>query len=77
MLTAGRIAVITPLPSEDRTYLFVARQVSEDFREQIARANGVLNYRALLERAGQTSCSSTEPFLPALSSLWGLPFSAR
>ena len=52
MLTAGRIAVITPLPSEDRTYLFVARQVSEHFREQIARANGVLtDYRALLERS--------------------------
>ena len=52
VLTAGRIAVITPLPSEERTYLFVARQVSEDFRDQIARANGVLtDYRELLERS--------------------------
>lgn len=52
VLTAGRIAVITPLPNEPRTYLFVARQVSDDFREQIARANGVLtDYRALLERS--------------------------
>ncbi len=52
VLTAGRIAVITPLPNEARTYLFVARQVSEDFRDQIARANGVLtDYRALLQRS--------------------------
>ena len=52
VLTAGRIAVITPLPNEPGTYLFVARQVSEDFREQIARANGVLtDYRALLQRS--------------------------
>ena len=52
VLTRGRIAVITPLPNEPRTYLFVARQVSEDFREQIARANGVLtDYRALLQRS--------------------------
>jgi two-component system nitrogen regulation sensor histidine kinase NtrY len=52
VLTAGRIAVITPVPSEDRTYLFVARQVSEDFRKQIERASGVLtDYRALLERS--------------------------
>jgi len=52
VLTAGRIAVITPLPNEQRTYLFVARQVSDDFREQIARANGVLtDYRALLQRS--------------------------
>ncbi|MDP9422502.1 MAG: ATP-binding protein [Pseudomonadota bacterium] len=52
VLTAGRIAVITPLPNQPRTYLFVARQVSEDFREQIARANGVLtDYRALLQRS--------------------------
>src|SRR5215213_4485037 len=52
VLTAGRIAVITPIPSEDRTYLFVARQVSEDFRKQIERASGVLtDYRALLERS--------------------------
>ena len=52
VLTAGRIAVITPIPNEPRTYLFAARQVTEDFREQIARANGVLtDYRALLQRS--------------------------
>ena len=52
VLTSGRIAVLTPLPNSDRTYLFVARQASEDFREQIARANGVLaDYRALLQRS--------------------------
>jgi two-component system nitrogen regulation sensor histidine kinase NtrY len=52
VLTAGRIAVLTRLPNSERTYLFVARQASEDFREQIARANGVLaDYRALLERS--------------------------
>src|SRR5262245_59428098 len=52
VLTAGRIAVLTPLPNAERTYLFVARQASEDFREQIARANGVLaDYRALLQRS--------------------------
>jgi len=52
VLTAGRIAVLTPLPTGERTYLFVARQASDDFREQIARANGVLaDYRALLERS--------------------------
>ena len=52
VLTAGRIAVITPLPTEERTYLFVAKQVSDDFRKQIARANGVLtDYRALLQRS--------------------------
>ena len=52
VLTSGRIAVITPLPNQPRTYLFVARQVSDDFREQIERANGVLtDYRALLQRS--------------------------
>ncbi len=52
VLTPGRIAVLTPMPTGERTYLFVARQASEDFREQIARANGVLaDYRALLERS--------------------------
>ena len=52
VLTAGRIAVITPLQAEERTYLFVSKQVSDDFRDQIARANGVLtDYRALLERS--------------------------
>jgi two-component system nitrogen regulation sensor histidine kinase NtrY len=52
VLTAGRIAVITPLAASDRTYLFVSRQVSQDFRQQIERATGVLtDYRALLERS--------------------------
>src|SRR4029453_17258606 len=52
VLTAGRIAVLTPVGKEKGTYLFVARQVSEDFREQIARANGVLaDYRTLLQRS--------------------------
>jgi two-component system nitrogen regulation sensor histidine kinase NtrY len=52
VLTPGRIAVLTPLADRDRTYLFVARQATEDFREQIARANGVLaDYRSLLERS--------------------------
>ncbi|HEU0311502.1 MAG TPA: ATP-binding protein [Sphingomicrobium sp.] len=52
VLTSGRIAVLTPLPEADRTYLFVAKQASEDFREQIARANGVLaDYRELLQRS--------------------------
>jgi two-component system nitrogen regulation sensor histidine kinase NtrY len=52
VLTAGRIAVLTPLPKAESTYLFVARKASEDFREQIARANGVLtDYRDLLERS--------------------------
>ncbi|MGI8932017.1 MAG: sensor histidine kinase [Sphingomicrobium sp.] len=52
VLTPGRIAVLTPLNYRDRTYLFVARQVSDDFRDQIASANGVLtDYRALLERS--------------------------
>ena len=52
VLTTGRIAVITPMPNEPRTFLFVARQVSDDFRDQISRANGVLtDYRALLERS--------------------------
>ena len=52
VLTTGRIAVLTPVNEKAGTYLFVARQVSEDFREQITRANGVLtDYRALLERS--------------------------
>ena len=52
VLTAGRIAVLTPLPRANRTYLFVARQVSDDFRQQIERANGVLtDYRALIQRS--------------------------
>jgi two-component system nitrogen regulation sensor histidine kinase NtrY len=52
VLAPGRIAVLTPLAASDRTYLFVSRQVSEDFRQQIERATGVLaDYRALLERS--------------------------
>ncbi len=52
VLTTGRIAVLTPLPKGERAYLFVARQASDDFRQQIERANGVLtDYRALLERS--------------------------
>ena len=52
VLTRGRIAVLTPLPGQDRSFLFVARQVSDDFRQQIERAGGVLtDYRALIERS--------------------------
>jgi two-component system nitrogen regulation sensor histidine kinase NtrY len=52
VLTPGRIAVLTPLPGTDRTYLFAARQASEDFRAQITSATGVLNdYRTLLARS--------------------------
>ena len=52
VLTQGRIAVLTPLDRANGTYLFVARKASDDFRDQIARANGVLtDYRALLERS--------------------------
>jgi two-component system nitrogen regulation sensor histidine kinase NtrY len=52
VVTSGRIAVITPVSKADRTYLFVAKQVSDDFRQQIERANGVLtDYRALIQRS--------------------------
>jgi two-component system nitrogen regulation sensor histidine kinase NtrY len=52
VITPGRIAVLTPLTNDRGKYLFVARQVTEDFRQQIERANGVLtDYRALLERS--------------------------
>jgi two-component system nitrogen regulation sensor histidine kinase NtrY len=52
VLTPGRIAVLTPLAYGDRTYLFVARQVDDNFRQQIGRATGVLtDYRTLLERS--------------------------
>jgi two-component system nitrogen regulation sensor histidine kinase NtrY len=52
VLTQGRIAVLTPLNPKDGVYLFVARKASDDFRDQINRANGVLaDYRALLERS--------------------------
>ncbi len=52
VLTPGRIAVITPFASEPGKYLFVSRQVSEDFRKQIESAAGVLtDYRGLLERS--------------------------
>lgn len=52
VLTQGRIAVLTPMTADKGKYLFVARQVSEDFRQQIERANSVLtDYGALLERS--------------------------
>ena len=52
VLTPGRIAVLTRVGNEKGTYLFVARKVSDDFREQIERANGVLtDYRALIQRS--------------------------
>ena len=52
VLTPGRIAVLTRVGNEKGTYLFVARQVSEDFRQQIERATGVLtDYRALIQRS--------------------------
>jgi two-component system nitrogen regulation sensor histidine kinase NtrY len=52
VLTPGRIAVITPLAGGPDKYLFVSRQVSEDFRKQIESATGVLSdYRTLLERS--------------------------
>ena len=52
VLTQGRIAVLTPVGNEKGTYLFVAKKVSDDFRQQIERANGVLtDYRALIERS--------------------------
>ncbi len=52
VLTPGRIAVLTPIAAGERTYLFAAREASEDFREQIQRASGVLaDYRGLLERS--------------------------
>ncbi len=52
VLTPGRIAVLTPMATGDRTYLFVAREASEDFRDQIERATGVLaDYRELLQRS--------------------------
>jgi two-component system nitrogen regulation sensor histidine kinase NtrY len=52
VVTQGRIAVITPLADEPGKYLFVSRQVSDDFRQQIERATGVLaDYRGLLERS--------------------------
>ena len=52
VLTQGRIAVLTPVGNEKGTYLFGAKKVSDDFRQQIERANGVLtDYRALIERS--------------------------
>ena len=36
VLTPGRIAVLTPLTGNEGAYLFVARQVTDDFRQQIA-----------------------------------------
>ena len=52
VLTQGRIAVLTPVGNEKGTYLFGAKKVSDEFRQQIERANGVLtDYRALIERS--------------------------
>ena len=52
VITSGRIAVLTPIDRPKGMYLFVARQTDDDFRDQIARADGVLtDYRALLERS--------------------------
>jgi two-component system nitrogen regulation sensor histidine kinase NtrY len=52
VLTQGRIAVLTPVGKEPGVYLFVAKQVSDDFRQQIARANGVLtDYLVLIQRS--------------------------
>ncbi|WP_187107796.1 sensor histidine kinase NtrY-like [Sphingomonas xanthus] len=52
VLTPGRIAVLTPVDPSRGIYLFVARQVDDDFRDQIKSANDVLtDYRELLERS--------------------------
>ena len=52
VLTNGRIAVLTPINAEQGQYLYVARKVDDDFRDQIARANAVQSdYRTLLERS--------------------------
>jgi len=52
VLTPGRIAVLTPIARDNRSYLFVARQTSEDFQQQIEKATTVLSdYRSLLERS--------------------------
>ena len=62
-MTPDRIAVLTPLAYRPgHLSLFVARAGrAADFREQIARANGVLSdYRALLERSrSQPAADST------------------
>ena len=52
VVTRGRIAVITPMNNDPGTYLFVARQVDDDFRRQIGRATGVLaDYRTLIQKS--------------------------
>ncbi|WP_294123529.1 ATP-binding protein [Sphingomonas sp.] len=52
VLTPGRIAVLTPIARGNGSYLFVARQTSEDFQQQIEKATGVLaDYRSLLDRS--------------------------
>ncbi|MCL6740279.1 ATP-binding protein [Sphingomonas sp. RB56-2] len=52
VVTQGRIAVITPLTNDPGAYLYVAQQVTSDFRKQIESATGVLtDYRELLERS--------------------------
>ena len=48
----GRIAVLVPLSAGSGSYLFVARKVNADFKQQIDRAGGVLtDYRDLLSRS--------------------------
>ena len=48
----GRIALIVPLPYSPSTYLFVARQIDDRFKQQIDRSNRVLSdYRELLRRS--------------------------
>ncbi|HET9335005.1 MAG TPA: ATP-binding protein, partial [Sphingomicrobium sp.] len=52
VITPGRIAVLTPLDQSQGIYLFVARQVDDEFRAQIKAATDVLSdYRALIERS--------------------------
>nr|WP_294849985.1 ATP-binding protein [uncultured Sphingomonas sp.] len=52
VVTKGRIATLTPLPNDPGYYLFVSRQVSDDFRKQVQQATDVLtDYRALIERS--------------------------
>ncbi len=73
VLTSGRIAVLTPLPNRDSSFLFVARQASDDFREQISRANGVLtDYRELLERSRATQLQFNAAMLAGALVIVGL-----
>ncbi len=73
VLTSGRIAVLTPLPNRESSFLFVARQASDDFREQISRANGVLtDYRELLERSRATQLQFNAAMLAGALIIVGL-----